>query len=407
MAAVVHNHIESGLSPPYDGSEMEDLFPDLAGVEQHNDEQYNKENDIIEVPPGNSEQNLLNYFMKTVDPSSGCQEDDMLPDNTSDNNDIEGEINDSGWKELRVRARQNSDENSRMSSPVEENELGLNRNALMARLNRQKKKKYLQELETSIKSLKEENITLKQDNKTMAATVEKLETEVCYLKGVIANQSELSSLLQNIGVTGLRLHSSFPHKTPLKQSNSKNLSMKRHYESESDQELLQSETESESEILQNEPRIRGKYCPPASDHDYTLNVSSPEQIKGVKNVAMQHLSQNELKSPPAKVRKANNSRASMPPMTCYAKTVATRSGQNVPQTVVSVGGQCEVEKLKSVGTNQGKRPRTRRATRAAEATAGVCLHVSSGSVSLEFCAHCSNRAQAAVTAEEEIIEVVA
>ncbi|XP_070578242.1 uncharacterized protein [Ptychodera flava] len=87
----------------------------------------------------------------------------------------------------------------------------LNRNALNARLNRLKKKKHLEGLETSVKNLSSENAQLKCQAKTLSAKVEALETEVDYLKGVLANQSELASLLSNIGNTpGVRFHSSLP-----------------------------------------------------------------------------------------------------------------------------------------------------------------------------------------------------
>ena len=386
---------------------MDDLFPDLIGVEpsvDRDDEQYNDNGIISDYPSpvkNNNEPNLLNYLMNRV--SSGVQ--GYVPSDEEDNTN-ESLSRSQHARQLRSGHKQKN--KSRTPSPVEaeENEPpGLNRNAIMARLNRQKKKKYLQELETSVKTLKEENESLKRDKKKMSATVDKLKTEVRYLKGVIANQSELSSLLQNIGVTGLRLHSSFSHKTPLKPSTSSkmNLSMstmkRRHDECFVDQDS-DTHAESESEI-ENEQK---QMCP--TDHDYTRPLSSKEQVKHVSNTKeLQHKSHDKSTcAPPSKVRKPNNqiNRTVPTVMTRSAKTVITRSGQNVTQTVVraqNVGDQVEKHTW----------PETRMATRRrveAEASSGVCLHVSSGNVSLEFCAYCSDRAKAAVMAEEEIIEVV-
>lgn len=83
------------------------------------------------------------------------------------------------------------------------------KNAVAARINRQKKKEYVSELESSISSLRSENTSLKSRCSRLEHTVQQLETEVQYLKSVLVNQSSLSTLLQNIpGVSEVRLSSS-------------------------------------------------------------------------------------------------------------------------------------------------------------------------------------------------------
>ncbi len=84
------------------------------------------------------------------------------------------------------------------------------KNAIQAKFNREKKKMYVQGLEESEKTLKQENTQLKQQNLDLVNNKKSLEDEVDYLKSVLANQSTLSSLLKNIGnVQGVSLTTSF------------------------------------------------------------------------------------------------------------------------------------------------------------------------------------------------------
>ncbi|XP_041371822.1 probable basic-leucine zipper transcription factor F isoform X2 [Gigantopelta aegis] len=84
------------------------------------------------------------------------------------------------------------------------------KNAQQAKQNREKKKAYVQGLETDIKRLQTENNELTSKNKTLTSRTTALEEEVEYLKNVLANESSLSKLLKNIdSVKGVRLSSSF------------------------------------------------------------------------------------------------------------------------------------------------------------------------------------------------------
>lgn len=77
----------------------------------------------------------------------------------------------------------------------------MTKNAIAARENRLKKKKYVFGLEQSVEELTGENKHLRAENKEMQRDIAGLRSQVKYLKSVLANQSTLSSLLKNIGLT--------------------------------------------------------------------------------------------------------------------------------------------------------------------------------------------------------------
>jgi len=73
------------------------------------------------------------------------------------------------------------------------------KNAIQAKINREKKKMYIQNLEEQVNELSTENKTLKEDSASLRQEREDLAEEVRYLKSVLANQSALAGLLKNIG----------------------------------------------------------------------------------------------------------------------------------------------------------------------------------------------------------------
>ena len=84
------------------------------------------------------------------------------------------------------------------------------KNAEAARQNRLKKKRYLEELEKEHSDTKRENVILKTKCHEYQQRCLKLQAEVEYLKNVIANESMLSNLIQNIpSVPNVKLSSSF------------------------------------------------------------------------------------------------------------------------------------------------------------------------------------------------------
>ena len=83
------------------------------------------------------------------------------------------------------------------------------KNAIAARENRQKKKKYVEGLENDVTKLKEENKTLKSRNESMTTLIKKLSDEVKYLRSVLANESTISLLIKSVASTpGISLSSS-------------------------------------------------------------------------------------------------------------------------------------------------------------------------------------------------------
>ena len=87
------------------------------------------------------------------------------------------------------------------------------KNAIQAKMNRERKKAYISSLEDEIKDLKTENDELREGQDKLRNANRALEDEVMYLKSVLANQSSLSSLLKNIpNVKDVRLTSSFSHR---------------------------------------------------------------------------------------------------------------------------------------------------------------------------------------------------
>lgn len=95
-----------------------------------------------------------------------------------------------------------------------------NKNALIARKNREKKKKYIQTLEYSFDQLSSDRDTLLTQVSTMKATITKLNDQVSYLKSVLENQSDLAKVLSAVSdVPGLKLHP-FLNSNGSKQSSS-------------------------------------------------------------------------------------------------------------------------------------------------------------------------------------------
>lgn len=83
-----------------------------------------------------------------------------------------------------------------------------------ARLNRQRKKQYVQGLESRLQGLAAENRQLRERNRGLGRRLRELEREAGYLRAVLANQSALGRLLSRLaghgggGAGGLRLSSS-------------------------------------------------------------------------------------------------------------------------------------------------------------------------------------------------------
>jgi len=104
------------------------------------------------------------------------------------------------------------------------------RNAIAARENRQKKKKYVEGLENDVAQLKEENRTLKTRNESMTIVIRKLSDEVKYLRSVLANESTISLLLKSVASTpGISLSSSLMQSSGSEGNEKENVEEERQY----------------------------------------------------------------------------------------------------------------------------------------------------------------------------------
>ena len=346
--------IESALSPPYDGSEFLDLFPELTGVEP--DEMVDIESlteEALESFPADDSLSVTTDRASTHSVETDSEYDSQNPSEEDDDDDPEellryliGETDSTkSWRKRRLSSRDsgNFSENSRPRTSVEKRvpqkskptrsstkskcktsitvfEEGVrktvegpNRNAVMAKLNRERKKQHMSHLEKKVGLLGTENDALKKQNVCLRKKVSILAKELQYVKGVLANQSALAGLLNNIQATGLEFHSSMPV-SRVKQ----------------DPEL-----HVKNETLESAEVPLGKRRKGLNDHDYCLETSS------------------RLES------NAEN---------CDDFAVGNEDDEKVP-----------------VVPN----------------ASGVCLHVSGRSVSLEFCSKCSGNAKAAQSTQRK------
>ena len=101
-----------------------------------------------------------------------------------------------------------------------------NRSAEMARLNRLRKKRYMENLEKEVSSLRANNSSLQTEKHELKNKVEELEEEVMYLRNVLANQSMLSSILRAVSdIPGIDIQANATLKTKDRQPKQSNQSV--------------------------------------------------------------------------------------------------------------------------------------------------------------------------------------
>lgn len=88
-------------------------------------------------------------------------------------------------------------------------DIKISQNAQHARINRKRKKAYIQGLESKMADMHKENTQLKSETLHLRRDKRSLENEVLYLKRVLANESALANLLRNIDSDGVVLSKSF------------------------------------------------------------------------------------------------------------------------------------------------------------------------------------------------------
>ena len=225
----------------------------------------------------------------------------------------------------------------------------MSKNAVAARENRLRKKRYISDLEQTVSSLSSENVNLKKQVTSMQQTVGDLKTEVKYLRSVLANQSTLSALLKNIpSVPGINLKTSVSSEVPNKLKG-----RKRQRGDDSDEENIDSniQVDEHDDIIHvaEEVTVGGD-----NDLDFDIGMMSTVGMCTRGRVA---------KDPKLDHSYATNNST----MTQYQKRNQIRA-QERNRSNVDTG-------------------------------AGVCLHVNGSKVSLEFCSQCSRKAS---TEEREV-----
>lgn len=133
--------------------------------------------------------------------------DDMQSDNEYD------DISCSGNKSKRLQSFQNTDDifRNRSKSQVNSKNANIkrmptrkpdpkisNRNAIMARENRRKKKEHMEVLQKTVDDTQNENRKLKKMLSIRNNTISKLTQESLYLRSILANKTEIMSLLRTI-----------------------------------------------------------------------------------------------------------------------------------------------------------------------------------------------------------------
>ncbi|XP_018555676.1 CREB/ATF bZIP transcription factor [Lates calcarifer] len=115
---------------------------------------------------------------------------------------------DSGIEASTVSSPERSS-NLRVKNTQSQSSRVINKNAIAARLNRLKKKAYVNSLEKKVGILSTENNVLKQKNDQLTKRVEELEDETRYLRAVLANESTLAEVLSSLSsVNGMKISSS-------------------------------------------------------------------------------------------------------------------------------------------------------------------------------------------------------
>lgn len=84
---------------------------------------------------------------------------------------------------------------------VTKNDKSMSKNAIAARENREKKKKYINDLEKSVCELTKENTNLKINMKSLETQAGGLREENIYLKSVLSNVESISELIQHMSTT--------------------------------------------------------------------------------------------------------------------------------------------------------------------------------------------------------------
>ncbi|XP_055373841.1 uncharacterized protein LOC129607125 [Condylostylus longicornis] len=150
----------------------------------------------IDVPANNTYdfESLLNVDYSSTENSETDTEDEFIPEMMS-----QWDCSD---KRLQSPANSNSNKMKVERRPTRKPDpKTCNRNALMARENRKKKKEYVQRLENSILQYLKTQKNLQKVIKKQAKFIQKIQNEKRYYKNILSNKSEILSLVNTIKQT--------------------------------------------------------------------------------------------------------------------------------------------------------------------------------------------------------------
>lgn len=227
-----------------------------------------------------------------------------------------------------------------------------NRNAVLARENRLRKKMLMEELEKTNDELQAENRKLSKMMKFKDRKNEELMKEVRYLKSVIANRTEIVSVLKS-------LPQAIAPKREIQQE--KPVSTQQYPESYASSDTLSCDINDENGTKEIDPFL------PSITDDFFLNLDIATEWDEI------------LKNP---FNSATTDFSDYPKLEITSSPAASPSSSGVS----SEHNYFYDEKiLESIDNEE------------IEDSAGICVHINRGKVSLEFCAVCHNNSKTITT----------
>lgn len=222
----------------------------------------------------------------------------------------------------RINTTQNQQIKKIMRNPTRRPNLKItNRNALLARENRKRKKEMMETMQQELNDIHEENRRLRKSLKVRNMKISSLENERNYLKSVLANKTEIMSILKSLP----------------KQPNSSSLNFVK------------------TEVKEEKSSRAGSYTSSLEDNDYgSVLTDDPYLLQDNTNsffTDYKSIGEDCWDSP-------------------FSDALITDFPQMSPK---SEHNYCSINEESP--------------------TAGVCLHINGGQLSLEFCHRCHKNAQ--------------
>lgn len=287
-----------------------------------------------------------------------------------------------------------------------------NRNALMARENRRKKKEHLEGLQTKVDDAQSENRKLKKMLRHRNATIAKLTQESLYLRSILANKTEIMSLLKTIQGNRTPITSSalsFVADDEINYQRNEITSNKRIQSYASSGGVSPLSSLSSHSMDGTEKENGTGPAPPTNSDPFLSSLSQPyslftdldsvaDDLFGIETASpstpyganvdddfqWQHLLSNTTTFNNNHCKSIGHSEDLQDISDLRdiddSEILSTNSNNNVNNEHNYFNNPIAQKVAADVGTSAGTKP-------------GICLHISSGRVSLEFCAQCHLNSQ--------------